>query len=75
MRKAAVVFAAQTFFWLATPLLVSMVTFTTYALIGNELTAEKVFTSLGKIIPYIVFLRIILYSSLQYFEISIKYVT
>ncbi|XP_041468071.1 ATP-binding cassette sub-family C member 10-like [Lytechinus variegatus] len=35
------------YFWATTPVLISLCTFTTYALIGNDLTAAKVFTSLA----------------------------
>ncbi|XP_003727446.1 multidrug resistance-associated protein 7 [Strongylocentrotus purpuratus] len=35
------------YFWATTPVLISLLTFTTYALIGNDLTAAKVFTSLA----------------------------
>ncbi|XP_074640753.1 ATP-binding cassette sub-family C member 10-like [Tubulanus polymorphus] len=35
------------YFWAATPVLISILTFTTYALMGNQLTAAKVFTSLA----------------------------
>jgi ATP-binding cassette subfamily C (CFTR/MRP) protein 10 len=48
MKRGAYFLAIQTFLWMATPLLVSMLTFGTFALLGNELTAERVFTSLGK---------------------------
>ena len=48
MKRGAYFLAVQTFLWVATPLLVSMATFGTYVLLGNELTAEHVFTSLGK---------------------------
>jgi ATP-binding cassette subfamily C (CFTR/MRP) protein 10 len=35
------------YFWATTPVLISILTFTTYVLIGNQLTAAKVFTSLA----------------------------
>ncbi|KAF4523999.1 hypothetical protein B566_EDAN013841 [Ephemera danica] len=35
------------YFWATTPVLISILTFTTYALMGNELTAAKVFTSIA----------------------------
>ncbi|GFN76447.1 multidrug resistance-associated protein 7-like [Plakobranchus ocellatus] len=35
------------FFWATTPVLISILTFTTYVLIGHQLTAAKVFTSLS----------------------------
>ncbi|XP_072165776.1 ATP-binding cassette sub-family C member 10-like [Diadema setosum] len=35
------------YFWVTTPILISILTFTTYALLGHELTAAKVFTSLA----------------------------
>ncbi|XP_067942774.1 ATP-binding cassette sub-family C member 10-like [Watersipora subatra] len=35
------------YFWATTPVLISILTFTTYSLLGNELTAPKVFTSLA----------------------------
>ncbi|KAL8565198.1 hypothetical protein ACOMHN_003985 [Nucella lapillus] len=35
------------YFWATTPTLISILTFTTYALMGNQLTAAKVFTSLS----------------------------
>ncbi|GFR60827.1 multidrug resistance-associated protein 7-like [Elysia marginata] len=35
------------FFWATTPVLISILTFTTYVLLGNKLTAAKVFTSLS----------------------------
>lgn len=39
--------AISNFLWSATPLIVSLVTFVTYVMLGNQLTAEKVFASLG----------------------------
>lgn len=41
--------ALTTFFWTATPILVSFATFVIYALSGNELNAEKAFTALCKL--------------------------
>ncbi|CAH1791548.1 unnamed protein product [Owenia fusiformis] len=35
------------YFWATTPVLISILTFTTYALLGHQLTAAKVFTSLA----------------------------
>ncbi|XP_064623538.1 ATP-binding cassette sub-family C member 10-like [Lineus longissimus] len=35
------------YFWATTPVLISILSFTTYALMGNTLTAAKVFTSLA----------------------------
>ncbi|XP_069116797.1 ATP-binding cassette sub-family C member 10-like [Argopecten irradians] len=35
------------YFWATTPVLISILTFTTYSLMGNHLTAAKVFTSLS----------------------------
>ncbi|XP_060078893.1 ATP-binding cassette sub-family C member 10-like [Ylistrum balloti] len=35
------------YFWATTPVLISILTFTTYSLMGNPLTAAKVFTSLS----------------------------
>ncbi|WAR19116.1 MRP7-like protein [Mya arenaria] len=35
------------YFWATTPVLISILTFTTYSLMGNQLTAAKVFTSLS----------------------------
>ncbi|XP_076441602.1 ATP-binding cassette sub-family C member 10-like [Babylonia areolata] len=35
------------YFWATTPVLISIFTFTTYALLGHQLTAAKVFTSLS----------------------------
>ncbi|RUS92073.1 hypothetical protein EGW08_000097 [Elysia chlorotica] len=35
------------FFWATTPVLISILTFTTYVIMGNKLTAAKVFTSLS----------------------------
>ncbi|XP_014663259.1 PREDICTED: multidrug resistance-associated protein 7-like [Priapulus caudatus] len=35
------------YFWATTPVLISILTFSTYALMGNKLTAAKVFTSLA----------------------------
>ncbi|XP_061173578.1 ATP-binding cassette sub-family C member 10-like [Saccostrea echinata] len=35
------------YFWATTPVLISILTFTTYTLLGNTLTAAKVFTSLS----------------------------
>ncbi|XP_070181093.1 ATP-binding cassette sub-family C member 10-like [Littorina saxatilis] len=35
------------YFWATTPVLISILTFTTYVLLGNQLTAAKVFTSLS----------------------------
>lgn len=35
------------FFWATTPVLISIITFATYSLIGNELTAATVFTSVA----------------------------
>ncbi|KAF6033651.1 ABCC10 [Bugula neritina] len=35
------------YFWATTPVIISILTFTTYSLLGNELTAAKVFTSLA----------------------------
>eukprot|EP00794_Sanderia_malayensis_P019839 gene19839-21781_t len=35
------------YFWATTPVLISIVTFTTYVLLGNKLTAAKVFTSMS----------------------------
>ncbi|XP_052106560.1 ATP-binding cassette sub-family C member 10-like isoform X1 [Mytilus californianus] len=35
------------YFWATTPVLISIITFTTYSLLGHELTAAKVFTSLS----------------------------
>ncbi|KAK7505594.1 hypothetical protein BaRGS_00003339 [Batillaria attramentaria] len=35
------------YFWATTPVLISILTFTTYVLLGNKLTAAKVFTSLS----------------------------
>jgi len=35
------------YFWATTPVLISILTFTTYALLGHRLTAAKVFTSLA----------------------------
>lgn len=36
------------FFWTSTPLFVSIVTFTAYTLLGNQLDAETAFTAIGK---------------------------
>ena len=47
LRSAAYLKAAQTFSWGSTPLLVSIATFTTFSLTGNELTAQVAFTSLS----------------------------
>ncbi|KAJ7321461.1 Multidrug resistance-associated protein 7 [Desmophyllum pertusum] len=35
------------YFWATTPVIISILTFTTYALLGNKLTAAKVFTSVA----------------------------
>ncbi|CAB3365957.1 Hypothetical predicted protein [Cloeon dipterum] len=35
------------YFWATTPVLISILTFTTYALMGNKLTAAKVFTTIA----------------------------
>ncbi|KAK3603062.1 hypothetical protein CHS0354_015755 [Potamilus streckersoni] len=35
------------YFWATTPVLISILTFTTYSLMGNQLTAAKIFTSLS----------------------------
>jgi len=35
------------YFWATTPVLISVLTFTTYTLLGNQLTPSKVFTSLA----------------------------
>jgi len=35
------------FFWATTPVLISIITFTTYSLMGNQLTAATVFTSVA----------------------------
>ncbi|XP_041353425.1 ATP-binding cassette sub-family C member 10-like [Gigantopelta aegis] len=35
------------YFWATTPVLISIITFTTFVLMGNKLTAAKVFTSLS----------------------------
>nr|XP_022903100.1 multidrug resistance-associated protein 7 [Onthophagus taurus] len=35
------------YFWATTPVLISILTFVTYVLLGNELTASKVFTSIA----------------------------
>jgi ATP-binding cassette subfamily C (CFTR/MRP) protein 10 len=35
------------YLWATTPVLISVVTFSTYALLGNVLTAAKVFTSVA----------------------------
>lgn len=47
LKTAAYYRAIITFFWMSTPLFVSIVTFTTFALAGNLLTPEIAFTSLG----------------------------
>jgi ATP-binding cassette subfamily C (CFTR/MRP) protein 10 len=47
LLKAQMMRAVVMFFWFSTPMLVSVVTFTTFVLLGNELTADKVFESLA----------------------------
>ena len=47
LRKAAYLGSIVMFMWMSTPLFVSIVTFTTYVLLGNELTATTAFTSLA----------------------------
>lgn len=39
--------AGCVYFWASTPILMSVLTFTTYVLLGNKLTPSKVFTSLA----------------------------
>ena len=39
--------AGCVYFWASTPILMSVLTFITYAQLGNKLTAAKVFTSLA----------------------------
>ncbi|ESO85415.1 hypothetical protein LOTGIDRAFT_183817 [Lottia gigantea] len=41
------------YFWATTPVLISILTFTTYSLLGHQLTAAKVFTSLSLFIMLI----------------------
>ena len=42
LRGASYMFAVTTFSFMVTPFAVSLVTFATYVLMGNDLTAEKV---------------------------------
>ena len=39
--------AVCVYLWATTPVLISILTFTTYILLGNKLTAAKVFTSMA----------------------------
>eukprot|EP01116_Phalansterium_solitarium_P010898 TRINITY_DN263_c0_g2_i2.p1 TRINITY_DN263_c0_g2~~TRINITY_DN263_c0_g2_i2.p1 ORF type:complete len:1470 (+),score=645.31 TRINITY_DN263_c0_g2_i2:96-4505(+) len=47
LRRSTYLRAATLFFWTSTPILVSLTTFTTYTLLGNELTAERAFTAVA----------------------------
>ena len=47
LRKTAILSSFVTFMWMSTPLFVSIVTFITYTLAGNELLATTAFTSLS----------------------------
>ena len=47
LRSSAYLQAGTVFSWAATPLIVSLATFTTFTLTGNNLTAEIAFTSLS----------------------------
>jgi ABC-type multidrug transport system fused ATPase/permease subunit len=47
LKKGSYIRAATAFIWTGTPLLVSIATFATYTLAGNDLTAEAAFTALA----------------------------
>ncbi|XP_015795703.1 multidrug resistance-associated protein 7 [Tetranychus urticae] len=47
MRKIKYLDALCVYFWATTPVLISLSTFATYVLLGNHLTASRVFTSLA----------------------------
>lgn len=47
LRQRKYLDAVCVFFWVTTPVLVSVLTFVTYALLGHKLTAAKVFTCLA----------------------------
>lgn len=50
------------YFWATTPVLISILTFTTYALMGNKLTAAKVFTYLVCLLMKFISLPILVHS-------------
>ena len=47
MRTKKYLDAGCVYFWACSPILISVATFITYALLGNQLTPSKVFTSLA----------------------------
>lgn len=47
LKKSAYLKVITMFFWTSTPLFVSVITFTTYTLLGNTLDAETAFTALA----------------------------
>jgi hypothetical protein len=50
LKKGSYIRAGTAFIWTGTPLLVSIATFATFTLSGNDLTAETAFTALGSLL-------------------------